>query len=86
MPQDTSTLPINASRISQLQALLLSGASYRSMLIRHRPVTLAALQFVRKVSGYRMPSRINKETFDVAVDKIVETSRDLLSRLSRSVR
>jgi hypothetical protein len=38
----------------------------------------AALQFVRKVSGYRQPSRANAEAFDSAVDEIAEASRKLL--------
>jgi hypothetical protein len=36
----------------------------------------AALQYVRKVSGYRAPSRKNADAFDAAVDQIaVVTSR-----------
>ena len=42
----------------------------------------AALQFVRKVSGYRAPSRVNKEAFDAAVDEITAASGRLLGRLS----
>jgi len=38
----------------------------------------AALQFVRKVSGYRTPSRANAEAFDRAVEEISEASRRLL--------
>ena len=41
----------------------------------------AALQFVRKVSGYRKPSRANEEVFDRAVDDIAAASRTLLSSL-----
>ena len=41
-------------------------------------VHAAALQFVRKVSGYRQPSRANAEAFDSAVDEIAEASRRLL--------
>ncbi len=44
-------------------------------------VRAAALQFVRKISGYRMPSRANKKEFDSAVDEITETSSRLLGRL-----
>ena len=42
----------------------------------------AALQFVRKVSGYRAPSRRNAEAFDEAVDEVAEASRRLLDALS----
>ena len=41
----------------------------------------AALQFVRKISGYRKPSRANEQAFDRAVDEIALTSRTLLESL-----
>lgn len=44
-------------------------------------VRAAALQFVRKVSGYRAPSRANEEPFNAAVDEIAEASRRLLDSL-----
>jgi hypothetical protein len=44
-------------------------------------VRLAALQFVRKVSGYRAPSRANQAAFDAAVASIAETTRELLENL-----
>jgi hypothetical protein len=43
----------------------------------------AALQFVRKVSGFRQPSRRNTEAFDTAVDEITESSRRLLDALTQ---
>ncbi len=42
----------------------------------------AALQFVRKVSGYRVPSRANTEAFDDAVDEIAEAARRLLESIA----
>jgi hypothetical protein len=45
-------------------------------------IAAAALQFVRKVSGYRKPSRSNEEAFDAAVDEIAEASRRLLDSLA----
>ncbi len=42
---------------------------------------LAALQYVRKVTGYRSPSKANAEAFDLAVAEIAESTRILLSRL-----
>ena len=45
-------------------------------------VRAAALQFVRKVSGYREPSRANSEAFDSAVAEISEASRRLLDSLA----
>jgi hypothetical protein len=41
----------------------------------------AALQFVRKISGYRKPSRANEEAFETAVDEIAAISWRLLSQL-----
>jgi hypothetical protein len=41
----------------------------------------AALQFVRKVSGYRQPSQKNAPAFDAAVDEISEASRRLLEAM-----
>ncbi|TMG24249.1 MAG: DUF2277 domain-containing protein [Chloroflexi bacterium] len=41
-------------------------------------IRAAALQFVRKVSGYRVPSRANATAFDGAVDEIADASRRLL--------
>jgi len=45
-------------------------------------VRAAALQFVRKVSGYRKPSRVNEEAFDAAVDEISAASQRLLELLA----
>lgn len=44
-------------------------------------VRAAALQFVRKVSGYRAPSRANQAVFDAAVDEIARSTRQLLNQL-----
>ena len=44
-------------------------------------VAAAALQFVRKVSGYRVPSRKNAEAFDGAVAEIAAASKRLLESL-----
>jgi hypothetical protein len=41
-------------------------------------VRAAALQFVRKISGYRVPSRKNEEAFNSAVEEIAHASRHLL--------
>jgi hypothetical protein len=45
-------------------------------------IRAAALQFVRKVSGYRKPSQANSEVFDRAVEEIASASRDLLGGLA----
>ncbi len=44
-------------------------------------IRAAALQFVRKISGYRKPSAANHAVFDQAVDEITEASRRLLDGL-----
>ena len=44
-------------------------------------IRLAALQFVRKVSGYRVPSRRNQGSFDLAVEEISSATRKLLDNL-----
>ena len=41
----------------------------------------AALQFVRKISGYRTPSRANELVFDRAVDEVAAASKTLLASL-----
>ncbi len=41
-------------------------------------IRAAALQYVRKVSGYREPSRKNSEAFTAAVDEIARSTGRLL--------
>jgi hypothetical protein len=43
----------------------------------------AALQFVRKVSGYRQPSKANAEAFQAAVGEIARASRKLLDEVGK---
>jgi hypothetical protein len=45
-------------------------------------VEAAALQYVRKVSGFRAPSRRNTEAFEQAVADITEASQRLLDALA----
>lgn len=44
-------------------------------------IKAAALQFVRKVSGYRVPSRANERAFSGAVEEIASVCRRLLDSL-----
>lgn len=44
-------------------------------------IDAAALQFIRKVSGYRKPSRANEAAFDEAVREVAVASRRLLDSL-----
>ncbi len=44
-------------------------------------VRAAALQYVRKVSGFRTPAVHNALAFDAAVDAVTAATRDLLDSL-----
>ena len=44
-------------------------------------VRAAALQYVRKISGHRIPSRANQEVFEQAVAEVAASSRRLLDGL-----
>ena len=44
-------------------------------------VAAAALQFVRKVSGFRQPAAHNAEAFDGAVEEVATATRRLLDSL-----
>jgi hypothetical protein len=44
-------------------------------------IRVAALQFVRKVSGYRKPSKVNEEAFERAVMEVTKATQFLLSEL-----
>ncbi|MDH3744609.1 MAG: DUF2277 domain-containing protein [Acidobacteriota bacterium] len=41
----------------------------------------AALQYVRKITGMRAPSKVNEESFEKAVDEIAGASRRLVDSL-----
>src|ERR671934_764707 len=47
-------------------------------------VRAAALQYVRKVSGFTKPSRANEQAFDRAVDEVAAASRRLIDSLVTS--
>ena len=49
-------------------------------------IQAAALQFVRKVSGYRVPSRANQAAFETAVAEIAATTRRLLDQVGTARR
>jgi hypothetical protein len=44
-------------------------------------IRASALQFVRKLSGFAHPSRVNEAIFNRAVEEVSETARRLLSAL-----
>lgn len=45
-------------------------------------IQAAALQFVRKLSGFTRPSQANREAFDLAVDRVTVVARELLVSLT----
>ena len=49
-------------------------------------VRAAALQYVRKVSGFHKPSRANAEAFDRAIDAVAAISHELIGELTTSTR
>ena len=61
--------------------------SIKPLRLQDRPATEqeiqeAALQYVRKVSGYRKPSRANEAAFNLAVEEIAHATQHLLSNLA----
>ncbi|GAA3705553.1 DUF2277 domain-containing protein [Nonomuraea antimicrobica] len=49
--------------------------------VTEEDVRAAALQFVRKISGFRAPAAHNAEAFDRAVETITRASEELLASL-----
>jgi hypothetical protein len=45
-------------------------------------IRLAALQFVRKVSGYRKPSKANEAAFEMAVEEVAQATEKLINTLA----
>ncbi len=45
-------------------------------------IRAAALQFVRKVSGYRKPSRVNEKAFERAVEEVANATQKLIKSLA----
>lgn len=45
-------------------------------------IAAAALQYVRKVSGYRKPSRLNETAFQDAVREVAAATRKMLEHLN----
>ncbi len=45
-------------------------------------IRAAALQFVRKVSGYRKPSKVNEVAFEKAIAEIARSTQKLLDNIS----
>ena len=66
----------------------------RSIKVLRRPdtpatapeISAAALQFVRKVSGFRKPSQANQEAFEGAVREVAAATERLLGTLNETKR
>jgi len=50
--------------------------------VTEQEIQEAALQYVRKVSGYRKPSKVNEDAFNQAIEEVAETTRKMLDTLS----
>ena len=48
-------------------------------------IRAAALQFVRKVSGYRKPSKVNEAAFERAVEDVAEATQKLLESMPAKI-
>ena len=47
-------------------------------------IRAAALQFVRKLSGFNQPSKVNEAAFQAAIDQVTRISRTLVRNLETS--
>ena len=45
-------------------------------------IRAASLQFVRKLSGFNAPSKVNEAAFDRAIDEVAAVARRLIDSLS----
>jgi len=55
-------------------------------LVTSEEISAAALQFVRKVSGFHKPSKANQAAFDGAVQDIARITEKLLERLGQATK
>jgi hypothetical protein len=44
-------------------------------------IRAASLQFVRKLSGFNKPSKVNEEAFDAAIEQVAAVARTLIDSL-----
>ena len=61
--------------------------SIKPLRLPDRPATEqeiqeAALQYVRKVSGYRKPSKANEDAFNQAINEVAEATKRILMNLN----
>ena len=75
-------LPVTHQR-EVVADVVFSSSAHLSVDDIESEVRAAALQFVRKISGYRHPSQVNTAIFESAVDEITAVSRTLLASLQQ---
>jgi hypothetical protein len=51
--------------------------------VTEEEIRAAALQFVRKVSGYRKPSKVNEAAFERAVEEVARAIQTLLKDIKQ---
>jgi hypothetical protein len=51
--------------------------------VTEQEIQEAALQYVRKVSGYRKPSKANEEAFNQAIHEIARSTQKMLEELNQ---
>ena len=49
--------------------------------VTEQEIQEAALQYIRKVSGYRKPSKANQDVFDAAIAEVADATRKILENL-----
>jgi len=49
--------------------------------VTEQEINEAALQYVRKISGYRKPSKANEEAFQQAINEVAEATKKMLGIL-----
>lgn len=49
--------------------------------VTEQEIQEAALQYIRKVSGYRKPSKANQDAFDAAIAEVADATRKMLGTL-----
>jgi hypothetical protein len=52
--------------------------------VTNEEIRAASLQFVRKISGFNKPSKLNEARFEAAVDEVAEISTRLIRSLETS--
>lgn len=95
LTQTMAQVPINCSGYRNRAQILYDNEPRpfmcRSIKVLRRPadfatddeISAAALQFVRKVSGFQKPSKLNQAAFDGAVREIADVTHRLLDRLTQ---